>query len=443
MTNGLQQIFDSGIRKKNLFGKNDKLLLAFSGGMDSSALAFLLSTGQYSFALAHVNFKLRGADSDADAAFAKETAKKLGVDFYLKEFETEKEKKTGESIQMAARRFRYQWLEEIRKENGFQKILTAHHANDQAETILGNWIRGTGIKGMRGMLPVKNKLVRPLLSVSKNSIVEFVVENKIDFREDKSNAESGYKRNFIRHEILPKIQEINPAIIHTILHSAEIFAEQEFLVERQLKKISNRISSTQKNATQISINGLIHSGAPRSILHYLLSPAGFLPQQFAEILGAANSQAGTTFLSPSHRLIKDRKHFILTPLKTESESVILIERSIKQFTFNEQIYLISEQPFGSLTESKNKDSIILNLNKLRFPLVVRNWRAGDYFYPEGLNKKKKLSDFFGDLKLNSIQKESACVLLNEEKIVAVIPYRIDHRFRCGTPKEMALVIKAQ
>ncbi len=427
--------FQQFAAEQQLFGLTEPILVAFSSGIDSAALAQLLYEGAYTFAIAHCNFALRGADSDGDEAFAQQTALRYGVAFHHIRFDTAAyvAQHSGVSIQMAARQLRYEWLEQVRLSGGYACIATAHHQNDIAETMLYNLTMGTGIGGLHGILPRRGALVRPLLFANKAAIIQYVAEKALPYREDASNAETKYARNRIRHGVVPVLQQINPRLPQTFYDNARRFAETELIYREGLARYHRQICTQHRHETLISIGRLYAIAARRTVLYELLSPYGFNADQVEQILARLpHGEAGKVYYSPSHQLLRDRKHLILSQRSERDVSYVLLQADMPHAQTADLKLTLSTLPLApDFVPPTEAHIATLALDKLAFPLLLRRVQAGDYFYPLGMSmKKKKLSRFFNDLKLNKNDRERAWVVEDQrQRIVWVVGYRIDERFR--------------
>jgi tRNA(Ile)-lysidine synthase len=425
--------FLNNITRENLFMSGDKILLAVSGGMDSVAMVELFRRAGFNFGIAHCNFTLRGAEADADEAFVQSLAEKLKVPFYVKRFATQiHAREHGLSIQMAARELRYNWFEEIRTTCDYVYVATAHHGDDQIETFFINLLRVTGLSGLHGILPKQGAIIHPLLYTFRKEIEKFVRENNLYYRTDASNASDKYLRNRIRHQIIPVLGKINPLYQKSITGTIERIREAERIFRAAINARLEPILKKNQEAITVSIPELITLDPLDSYLFELLSPFGFNDATIAQIKNSFGSLPGKQFLSPTHRLIKDREHLII--VNKESS----LHRSADQLFFESGISCLDD-PFHlkfTVVEDVDHYSIpdspgiaSLDYDKLSFPLLLRRWQQGDYFYPLGLEKKKKLSDFFIDEKLSLVEKENAWLLISNEDIVWVVGKRIDHRYR--------------
>ncbi len=416
---------------------NARLLLAVSGGIDSVVLVNLCHHANLDFAIAHCNFNLRGKESDGDEAFVKKLATQMEIPFFNQRFNTEiYAEEYRVSIQMACRDLRYEWFEELRVQEKFDFILTAHHANDDLETFFINLIRGTGLEGLSGIQAENNKIVRPLLKFSRKEIQQYAEENKISWREDSSNASTKYLRNKIRHDLVPVFEELNPDFLQSFMQTQEYLQENQELVEDYISLIYPELVQKNKFGYELDIAFLKKIPHTKSVLYQLLKSFGF--SEWNDVYHLLDAQAGKIVFSPTHRLIKDREKLILT------ERVKDVEDKVFKIEENEDFAMLPMGTFsfcevGEMGE-KSLQSIYVNAEMLSYPLIVRKWREGDYFYPFGMKGKKKLSDFFKDKKLSLPQKENTWLLCSGNKIVWVINHRADNRFAITSPTQKIIKI---
>jgi tRNA(Ile)-lysidine synthase len=430
------------IRKNALFSKTDKLLLAFSGGVDSVVLAELLRKTGYAFDLAHCNFKLRGNEANTDTEFCEDYAKTNGLKCHIIFFDTKEYAQQHKlSIQMAARELRYNWFNELINEHGYSYILTAHHANDNVETLFVNLIRGTGIKGLQGIPQKQNAIVRPLLFATKEEIKEYATKHELMYREDSSNQEVKYKRNFIRHEIVPGLKTLNPALEETMITSIEFFKQSADIVAAFASDKFKTICKEVNNQLWIDINLLKHEPQKETLLFEWLYKKNFKTtqtQQLAEVL-TSDKQVGKLFSSTTHQLVVDRTHIIVQPLNTEFETT---EYTINSFSDTEHLpikLVFEETTSKEFSKSRNEIKIVYSENL--FPLKLRKWRQGDRFKPLGMNGFKKLSDFFKDQKFSKFDKEATWILENKEHIIWVVGHRMDDRCKVNEEAERTIKLK--
>lgn len=403
-----------------------RIILALSGGIDSMVLADMLLKSKTDFVLAHCNFHLRGEESDGDEKFVRDYAERKGLSLYVKQFDTlnyAEEHKL--SIEMAARELRYAWFEELRQQLSFDYIAVAHHADDQLETFFINLLRGSGIRGLKGMQSINGHVIRPLLDLSRAEIQQYAIENGIQWREDHTNAETQFLRNKIRHELLPVIDGISKegraSILKSINHLAsenELYRE---LVDEKLFQIVKQDGEVQKTSYLSTLNS--------QLLFEWLRDYGFNSDQVHFIYEAMNGQPGTSFFSSTHKVTIERDGVELTPICQHDKT---------------QVELVYEQHPNdyNFVIDKSPEVAQLDYDKLTFPLKLRIWQAGDRFYPLGMKGSRLISDFLKDLKLTTRQKEECQVLTTaKDEIVWVVGRRVDERFKVTDKTKTILKIQ--
>ena len=420
--------FKEHIESKKLFTTDDRLLLAISGGIDSVVLAHLLKASGYHFSMAHCNFGLRKKDSQYDEEFCLQLSKNLEVAFFSKHLDVKAhQKKNKVSVQMAAREMRYSWFYELLQDKKLNYLLTAHHGNDVIETVFINFLRGTGINGLKGIPEKTGYIVRPLLIFTKQEILNYATENKLNFRLDKSNLEDKYERNFLRLNILPALKKIHPNLEKTILNNVENFKEEASIVKEFLNEKLLRISQTKNSLLYLDKKQLLIEQNRKSILHFVLAPFGFNASQLEDILKNidTNGLVGKNFMSSTHTLTIDRLKLIVRENQAnKNESIQLL--SFESFKNNPLFKLEKVTRFSI----PGKNELMIDPTRIIFPLTIRPRIKGDKFKPFGMKGFKLLSDFFKEQKLNTFDKNNCRLLVNgNDEIIWVVGYRSDERYR--------------
>lgn len=403
-----------------------KLLLAISGGLDSVVMTYLCHHLKLNVSLAHCNFNLRPVESDADEEFVLALADDLDLDVFVENFETEiYAKEQAISIQMAARELRYQWFLELSEQLDFDYILTAHHADDNLETFLINLTRGTGLEGLTGIPEVAGKIVRPLLPFSREALEAFAHKEKIEWREDATNASTKYLRNKLRHDVIPTLKQMNSQLLQNFQTTISNLQDSQELIDDAVVKIQKKMVTVDEDQIQLDIKKLKKLSNPKAYLYQLLKDFNFTA--WDDVVNLLNAQSGKQVFSSTHRLIKDREFLLLCELDVASE-----EYSLTVQREDEEV----DTPFGKLTfenvtaiSEPSKNKIYVDADSLKYPLTIRKWEEGDLFYPLGMKGKKKLSKYFKDEKLSLIDKENVWLLISDGAVVWVIGRRPDERFK--------------
>lgn len=436
------------------------LLLAVSGGIDSMCMADLFQSleERVPFAVAHCNFHLRGEESDGDEALVAEWAREHSVPLHITSFDTEKyASDNGISIEMAARELRYGWFASLCSQHGYKAVAVAHNANDNAETLLLNLLRGSGLKGVTGMsmtspLPCAPGsdalLLRPLLKCTRKQIEGYAFAHKVRYREDSTNAMSEYKRNRLRNDVFPIFESINPSFVRTLNREASYFEDALDIVDDYCRAASEKIVSRSGDRLTVSLPALLAAPRWRYILYYILEPFGFNSAVLASLenlLLSGRTISGKRFESQTHILFTEREHLRVEPSESPASVVpcaqvedIMPVRCAGTYHFNGAVVTVEEVDWTPDMPLKQPEGTLLfDAQKLRFPLVLRRWRDGDWLVPFGMRGKKKVSDLFADLKYDSVKKSSAVVLVDtvsdsmaqEGHIAAVLGVRSDDRYK--------------
>lgn len=410
-----------------------KLLLACSGGVDSMVLADLLRQLPWAFGIAHVNFELRGQDSKGDQAFVSAWGESHGVSVHHHCCDANQWATSHKvSIQMAARNIRYAFFDQLKTEEGYTHVLTAHHADDQLETFFINAGRGTGLKGLCGI--PDDRYLRPLLSVHKQALLAYAKEHTISWREDASNAKTYYLRNAIRHELIPLWQKIDPQGTDNLLRTLTHLKEAQQALAEQLQVFQDSLFKVKESTVHIAVLALKALPSPNYFLHALFSPYGF--GHIKDLKALLEAQAGKQLLSKTHRLLRDREELLLTPLTKSVKEEIFSWNPSQPLHYPLKMEVVAS---GALSSN----IACINPSRLKFPLIVRRFRKGDYFYPYGMKGKKKLAKFFKDEKYSLIEKENQWLLCSEDAIVWVIGRRIDARFAAALNDPNKIIVACQ
>ena len=434
----LERDFLGFINDKKLFKPTDCILLAVSGGIDSVVMAELFHRIGQPFAIAHVNFGLRGPESETDALFVKNKADQYGVPFHLTHFNTtEFAVERSMSIQMAARDLRYAWFAQLVQEHHYVGVATAHHQNDVLETILFNLTRGTGLAGLHGIAASQNGIIRPLLFATRANIATYADEQKLTYREDSSNANDKYARNRLRHHVVPVLTDLNPGLWQTLPRTVERLRAADALVRFELDRSWQEIIEPVGKQTFLPAEKLVALPELPFRLAEWLKPFGFTTDQASQMVVSLTQEIGQTFQSSTHRITHERLSSGATGLLLEELPVMfnygitLAELPNAPVDVAGQFSLIIERfpKPENFRPDANPNVAFLDADRLLFPLVIRPWRQGDRFRPLGLNGRKLVSDLLNDLKLSRSEREQTAVLLSGEQIVWVIGCRIDHRVR--------------
>jgi tRNA(Ile)-lysidine synthase len=421
--------FLQNITTKKLFEPKQKVLLAVSGGIDSMVMLYLFEKSGFNYGIVHCNFQLRGDESDRDEEFVKKQVLIHGVPSFFKRFDTEEYAQiNGISIEMAARDLRYEYFEKIRVEHHYDFIATAHHSDDLIETFFLNLSRKTGIKGLTGIKDKSGKIIRPLLFASRGEIEKFVSENYIEFREDSTNSEVFYQRNFLRHRILPLFSELNPSFKKNILASIENLKDAEMVYSGFFETEKQKVVESGADSQVIEIDNLKKSAHPKLLLLEILSEFNFNPAVVEEVFQSLESEPGKQFYSKTHRLVKDREKLFISLIQEKENKIYYIEAVDLKLT--EPFIINFEKQSGKdFKVRKEKNIACLDFEKLEFPLLIRKWQQGDYFQPLGMTGFKKVSDFLIDEKIPVHEKENTWLLCSGNKIAWIMNHRIDNRFK--------------
>lgn len=408
------------------FAQEKKYLLTVSGGADSSVMAWLFHHCGFDFAIAHCNFHLRGEESDKDMLLVREMAKNYGVRYFEQEFDTlDYQKQHGLSLEMAARELRYHWFAQIFTD--FDFVVTAHNANDNAETFLLNMTRGTGLRGLTAIPEKTTTLLRPLLHFSSAQIRRFAAEKGIAYRNDASNESEAFQRNKIRLSVMPKLEELNPELISVFSRNIDLLKRQYRFYQGKMEEIKSMLVAEEGDVLHVSIDKLSKCEDPSLVLFEILKDYGFNASEVEQILDSLEKSSGKCFYSSRYQVVKDRKYLIVSLIDTFQQEEKKIEKidDLEAWGFMVEKFPISIAP----DYTPNPDILYVDEKKLVFPLILRHWQEGDRFCPFGMQGSKKLSDFFIDQKINLLEKKNVQVLCSADKIVWLVGLRSDDRFK--------------
>jgi tRNA(Ile)-lysidine synthase len=422
--------FNNFFIENNISPKGKNFLIAVSGGLDSAVITELFFRKGYSFGIAHCNFLLRGKESDGDEIFVKTMAERLGVPFFSKRFNTlDISEKKGISIQMAAREIRYNWFNEIAGRENFDHIVTAHNLDDQIETFLINLSRGTGISGLKGISPVNEKIIRPLIFASRKEIETFAKKNNIEYRNDSSNDTDKYLRNNIRHNVIPPLKKANPNFYSGFTETLMNINSSWKIYSAEIEAKKMKVLKKDGNDFLIDIRQILMLNQPGVYLYEILSDFGFNYPTVINVLKSLSGQAGKIFFSSSHRLIKDREFLILTSIKEKESEVFLINENDEIIYNPVKLRITTEKNNSDFEIQKDKSVAVFDKSKLKFPLVIRKHNIGDFFIPFGMKGRKKVSDFFIGEKFSLLKKESIWLICSGEDIIWIVGHRTDNRYK--------------
>ena len=415
------------IDKHFSFLKGKKLLIAISGGVDSVVLTHLLHQLKFDISLAHCNFQLRSEESDKDEEFVKNLGKKLNLNTYTIRFNTNEYAANNKlSTQLAARELRYSWFEKLSNEHSFSHLLTAHHADDNLETFLINLSRGTGLEGLTGIPPINGSIVRPLLVFSREEILNYAKQNNIEWREDESNSETKYLRNKIRHQVTPILKELNASVLKNFNKTIDHLKESQQIIDDKIEEVAHEIIAKEGDLLKINIEKLLKLPNPKPYLYQLLKPYEF--KEWNDVYNLIYAQSGKQILTKNYTLLKDRDFLLLLRTSEKSsneEEVYTIREENKEITAPIRLLLKRVQ---KKTDTDQK-SIYVDNELLSYPLKLRRWNSGDFFYPAGMLGKKKISKYFKDKKISIINKNKIWLLCSSKnEIIWIIGKRQDRRF---------------
>lgn len=418
------------IHEENLFHSSQRILLAVSGGADSMLMLHLFVDAGFPVAVAHCNFGLRGPESDGDEQFVVDYCDQHNLACHTEHFNTsEFALQEGISIEMAARDLRYEWFNNLIERHGYDYLATAHHQDDVIETFLINLSRGSGIKGLSGIQPKSGQIIRPMLFTNRTEILDYCQRMTIGFRTDSSNLETVYKRNLIRQQILPLLEDVNPAFRRNALKTIGNLHETGQLFQQRMSEIKAIVYSEDDQGAMIHIDKLLNLNPLRTILYELIHPFGFQAEQTDDIIDSLRRESGRKFFSDDYRLIKDREFLLISPNSPKQNKVYYIEEDCTKMRIPVHLTIEKFDRTNDFRFSTHQQVVDLDLDKLVYPLILRHWKEGEYFQPLGMTGLKKLSDFFIDEKYSIPDKENTWILASSNQLVWIVGKRLDDRFK--------------
>ena len=440
----LTQRFEKYIADNRLFTRDDRILLAVSGGVDSMVMMSLFARCGYDTAVAHCNFQLRGAESDEDEVLVADEAAKLGLESYNRRFDTAGEmERTGDSMEMTARRLRYDWFCDLCNQHGYTAIAIAHHIDDSIETFFINLLRGTGLKGLTGIRNQRGRVVRPLMFTTRKEIVEYAVAEGIPFREDSSNRSTKYLRNKIRLGLVPMIREINPKFTDLMRSNIDHLTDARFFIAQSIRRMGAEVIE-QRDGADILHPERIEEGYPRDFVIYELlnSRYEFKGDTVSALCRAmGDGQIGKRFYSRNFAACCERDGIYITPITDDDDCQTLVEADAHRAYCGNSVLSFERKDIDLVMEFGAPENVAqIDADKLQWPLTLRRWREGDRFVPFGMTGRKKVGDYLTDCKVPGIEKQRQFVLVSGEDIVWLVGRRIDDRFKLTNQTENVLKI---
>lgn len=442
---GLLERFKQYIADGELLSKEDRVLLTVSGGVDSMVMLHLFVEAGYHIGVAHCNFQLRGREAEEDEALVQAEAERYAVPHYNKRFDTAAEmQRTGDSMEMTARRLRYAWFEQLREQHGYTAIAVAHHADDSIETFFINLLRGTGLRGLTGIHTQVGRVIRPLLFATRREIMEWAIARKIPFREDSSNRSTKYLRNKIRLGLLPRIREMAPKFTDLMRQNISRLTDAQLFIDHGIERIRRAAVEHHDGVDTLRLDR-IDTAFPRNFVIYELlnSAYGFKGDVTDALFSALEGGEGTgkQFYSKSHVACIDRGTVVIAPIAEGDLCECTVEAGAARGYCGNSVLHIERQDIDLVRQFGVPENVaLLDADTLRFPLRMRRWHEGDWFVPHGMTGRKKVSDFLIDQKVSRPEKERQFVLLSGKDVVWVIGRRTDDRFRITERTENVLRI---
>lgn len=440
----LLDAFQRYIHENCLATPSDRILLTVSGGVDSMVMLSLFIRSGYSVGVAHCNFQLRGEESDEDEVLVADEAARHGVPCYNRRFNTTEEmERTGESMEMAARRLRYAWFEELSRNEGYNLVAVAHHADDSIETFFINLLRGTGLRGLTGISTQVGHIIRPLMFASRKEILEYAATNHIPYREDSSNRSTKHLRNKIRLGLIPRIREINPKFTLMMRRNISRLMDAQLFINHGIARIREEAVTRDGDIDTIHLERIDPAFPQGFVIYELLnSTYGFKGDVIDSLCHSlAQDATGKRFYARNHVAWVDRGQIVVAPIAPDDTCTCIVERgTLRSYCGNAALYyeycdIDAVDTFGVPEHIAQIDA-----DRLQFPLTLRRWQEGDWFIPFGMTGRKKISDFLIDAKVSAAQKQRQFVLLSGDEIVWLVGRRIDDRYRLTQESENVLRI---
>ena len=440
----LLEEFEKYVAQNELFGHDDKILLTVSGGVDSMVMMSLFAASGYRFGVAHCNFQLRGQESDEDEALVAEQARRYGVELFNRRFDTQGEmERTGESMEMAARRLRYTWFRSLCDEHGYNVIAIAHHINDSIETFFINMLRGTGLRGLTGISVQAGRIVRPLMFATRKDILDYATAHRIPYREDSSNRSTKYLRNKVRLGIVPMLREINPQFTTVMRRNISRLTDAQTFIDRSVELIRRDAMPGQGGLYTLHVDR-IDASLPLGYVVYeiLNSMFGFKGDTVDALCHALQqNNTGRRFYSREWVATIDRGRIVIGRIADEDTCMTQVEQGVLRSYCGSSVLHYEYCDIDMIDSVTTPDNVALvDADKLRFPLTLRRWQQGDWFVPFGMSGRKKVSDFLIDAKVSMAEKSRQFVLLSGDDVVWVVGRRADDRFRLTRQTENVLKI---
>lgn len=431
------------VKTHRLLSKETRVLLAVSGGLDSMAMLHLFSNQSWNFEIAHCNFSLRGDNSKLDETLVRAEASKLGIKCHVRTFDTERiasDQKKG--IQETARELRYNWFSSILEQHELDVVATAHHADDQIETVLLNIIRGCGMDGLAGMQPQHKNVIRPLLFVERKQLEAYAVLHEITFREDDSNQDVKYRRNFLRHQVIPLLLNMNPAFGRRMQENIHIWHSAKIVLTDHLDETLRQRLVKEGSIWKLRVEQHVSSPQVSLLLHHWLTQYGFNSTQISDMISALqSSHTGTQFLAGKFTCLVNRGEIHLQEQDGPSSAIRISREDSQVETPSGTLHLSYSDRIEDSYQSSDLQVACLDEAHLHYPLKLRQWSPGDYFYPLGMSGRQKLKKFLTDLKISRFEKKKVWLLESAGKICWVVGMRIDDRFKITEKTKKVIILK--